>query len=262
MITTKNTLIGLAFACVVAGCSGPRLADRPTDLPDAFPFHTAAQIQQYLQLEPDTLYGFSANARVSMRSPANSGSFSARVEHRRSDSLYMSIRVTLGIEAARTLVTPDSFFVYDRIHKQLIYGSLDYTAGLLPEPFASDDLFPSLLGLIVPEAEVPWRVEADSAFYYLHDPANERTYAVDPALWRVVRYEERTPSGMILEERVYSDFDLFHDLYLPRRVVYNRPLDDASASIYYRSLSLNPGEQAFDLRLGDNVERVPVYALD
>jgi len=263
MRSTRSLLVLLLFTLLTgAGCAGTRkLAPRPTALPDAFPNHTAAQIQERLHLSPDTLFAFTANASISVSSPTNSGQFNARIDHRRNDSLYLSIRVTLGIEAARALVTADSFFVYDRIQKQLIYGSLDYTANLLPAPFASTDLFPNLLGLLTPDPLIAWRVRADSSSYYLEDPAGRYAYTVDPALWRVIRYEERSASGMIIETRDYSEFDRFQNLYLPRRIIFRRPQEDTVASIYYRSLDLNPPALSFDLRLREGVRRIPAYEL-
>jgi len=246
-----------------AGCSGTRpRAELPTELPDAFPHHTAGEIIGKLTLTPDTLRSFTARASISIDLPENTGSFTAHMQARRDDSLFMSVRVTFGIEAARALVTPDSFFLYDRINKRLLCGPIDAAKDFLPAPLISGELFPSLLGLVAPEPDVPWQVEADSAFYYLRDPRRGLTYTVDPILWRVVRYEARSPSGTILEERTYSDFDRFRNLFLPRRIVYRRPLEATFASIFYRELTLNPNALTFRLNVGEDVERVPVYALN
>ena len=195
-----------------------------------------------------------------MAIPSQSGSFTAQMHVRRADSLYMSIRVTFGIEAARTLVTPDSFFVYDRINKQLVFGPLSYAKAFLPPPFVLGNFFPNLLGMVPPDPSVKWEVEADSMRYYLRDPAHLRTYIVDPILWRVIRYEEKDAAGTIVEDRTYSDFDNVDGYFLPRRLVFRRPPDKAFASIYYRDMELNPRSQSFDLRVGRGVKPVPVYA--
>ncbi len=260
----RRTLLPLALLgmLLAAGCSGTRpRATLPTELPSVFPSHTAAQILENLALNPDTLRALSARANVSMELPENTGSFTAHMQARRDDSLFMSVRVTFGIEAARALVTPDSFFLYDRINKRLVFGPIEYATDFLPAPLVQEDLLPNLLGLITPDPDAPWQVSADSALYFLHDPNRGVTLTVDPILWRVVRYEIRDPEGTIIEERDYTDFDRFQDLYLPRRIVYRRPLEKTYASLFYRDLTLNPANLVLTLDVGADVERVPVYAL-
>ena len=148
----------------VAGCSGSRpVEDIRPDLPDAFPFHTVEQIQQQIRLAgADTLVALQGKANLSIRTPELKGNVTARLKHRRSDSLYMSVTATLGIEAARMLVTPDSFFVYDRINKKLNYGSMDYASTFLPPLLTGDDVFLNLLGLLQPESDIDWQLDARS----------------------------------------------------------------------------------------------------
>ena len=245
----------------MAGCGPKPPPDLRTELPDAFPNHTVEDIRTRIRLSSDTLASFKAKASLSIESPARSGRFSADVHDRRGDSLYLSISVGgLGIqvEGARALVTPDSFFFYNRIEKKLLYGALDEAGEALPSVLTGDNVFLNLLGIVAPEPDVAWRLEADSAFYVLHDPEGLRQYRIDPALWRVVRYEERTSDGELVEERVFSDFDTFEGVYLPRRVVLRRPGDGSSASLYYRSIDLNPPSLSFDLRLRNDVTREQV----
>lgn len=246
----------LAVLVLSACSSGPKLADRPTDLPAAFPNHSADEIRQFVAQPTDTLRSFEAEAQLSIDAPERSGRFGSTVRHRRGDSLFLSISPGLGIEAARALVTPDSFFVYDRINNELTYGALaDAPRSQLPAPLMQGQTFENFLGILTPEAATDWTVTADSARYVLTDPEGRRTITVDPALWRVTRYEERATDGALVEERVFSDFDRFGALYLPRRVVLRRPGDEATASIYYRELTLNPGGLSFGLGVRASANR-------
>lgn len=243
----------------MVGCAGSRLpVDNRPDLPDAFPHHTLAQVLQQLQAtRADTLRAYTAKASLSIRTPTQNGNVTAKIEHRRIDSLYMAIIPGLGIEAVRMLVTPDSFFVHDRLNKQLSYGSLAFASTFLPAPLTGDDvLFRNLLGLIAPEDDVAWTLDTDASYYHLRDPSKRRHYIIDPTVWRVVRYEERTPEGDLVEARTFAEYDVFDGLYLPRRIILQRPLDDTNLSIYYRELTLNPPMLSFAWHVDDAVERV------
>lgn len=256
-MSRRTFFLAIAGAALLYGCAGPR-APLERSLPASFPGHSLEQIRFQLLAPHDTLRAFRARSSLVIRAPENSGSFSAEMHERRADSLYVSISPGLGIEAARALVTPDSFYFYNRLKNRLVYGPISQAGGLLPEPFTSDDLFANLLGLPVPAAEIDWRIDADEAYYYLHDVRERTLYVVDPALWRVVRYEQRDASGELVERRVFSEFDEFDGVVLPRRLVFERPQDDRLASIYYRSLRLNPTNLHFALDVRDSAERIRV----
>lgn len=241
-----------------AGCSGPKPADLQRELPEAFPNHSLGQIRQNVLAGTDTLTAFKAQGRIQMQTPEQSGRFGASLRQRRADSLLLSISAGLGLEAARILVTPDSFFVHERLMKsRLTYGALADAGEALPAPLATGDVFDNLLGLVAPEAGAGWQIRADGARYRLTDAAGRRIYVIDPALWRVVRYEERDTAGTLVEERVFSDFDRFDGVVLPRQVVFRRPLDDVRVALAYRDLTLNPAGLDFPFRVGSGTERVP-----
>lgn len=253
--TLLLALVG-ATALIVAGCSGSEEIRSATST--EFPGHSAQQIHQQITLSPDTLAAFSAQARLSVDAPQRNGQFNATIRQRRNDSLYMSISPGLGVEAARLLVTPDSFFVYDRINKQLAFGALHEAQANLPVLLTTQDIFVNMLGLLAPDPSVSWQVEADDEFYYLHDPSYQRTFKVDPSVWRVVQYEERQDDGTVIEERTFADFETVEGVMIPRRITLRRPQDEATASLLYRSVDLNPGSLSFDLEVGSDVSRIPV----
>lgn len=241
----------------VAGCATSRTANeaRP-GLPAGFPNHSAPEIQRHLLQGTDSLQAFKGKANLTVNSPDQRGTFSAQINHRRGDSLYMTLSPGLGIEAVRMLVTPDSFYVYNRIEKQLTYGSIRDAEAVLPAALTVDDLFANLTGTLAPSPNREWTVEADTSYYHL--TSGLQSYVVDPTTWRVVRYVKRSPSGEIVEERRFSEFDRFGSLYLPRRIIFRRPAEDTNAVLYYRDLTLNPRRLQFDLRVSSSAERRPV----
>lgn len=242
---------------LLVGCARTRPDTGPfADLPSSFPNHNVREVLGNIQQMPDTLMAFSAKASVSIKTPVQSGNFSSDLRHRKNDSLYMSVKPLLGVVVARTLVTPDSFYVYDRLKRKLILGGVEDASGILPPGFTNADVFPNLLGLVAPDPTIRWRLEADSMFYQLIDPNEQFRYTIDPSIWRVVRYEEFSFSGELIEERMFSNFDVIEGIPMPRRVALRRPFDETAASFYYKRIVLNPDELSFDLNVRDNVERV------
>lgn len=247
----------VAVCLALAGCRSSSTMVLPDDVPSNFPNHSANQIVGLLVADTDTLSSFTAKASLAVRSPNESLSFSSDMSHRRGDSLYMSIKPALGIEAGRALVTADSFFVYDRIKKKLYYGDIENAGEHLPGPVSGDNVFGSLLGL--PDLNSgSWQVTADSIHYYLSDERRGESYTIDPRIWRVVRFERVDDMGDVIEYMAYSEFDSLDGFILPRKMIYEHLKEDKTASIYYRSLDLNPGSISFPFSASSSAERVPV----
>lgn len=252
-------LVLTALGVGLSACAGSKEAAAPA-MPEGFPNHSAEDIRQRIVVPTDTLRSYRADARVSVRSPQRDGNFNASLKQAREDSLLMSFSL-FGFEGARMLVTPDSFFFYDRRKQRLVLGAIQDAKRYLPAPVASGRVFENMLGLLAPESSIDWRVEADSSMYYLTSPDRRRLVTIDPARWRVVRYAERDSSGSVVEERLFTDFQTTNGVALPRRVIFRRPGDGLMAVLKYRSITLNPPGLRFGLGVGPDVRRVRVPEL-
>ena len=254
----------LGAVLLSTGCRGPREATG--ELPDTYPHHSVADIYEALTRGTDTLRAFTSKARLSITTPERSGRFSATIRARRGpggDSLYLRLSPGLGIEAARILVTPDSFFVYNAIDNELTYGALADAGPALPAPLRTGRAFENLLGLTAPRPTLDWQVRPSTAGeganrYVLTADAGglQRTLVVDPSRWRPLRYTERDAGGTLLEERSFSEFGRFSGVFIPRQVRLRQPQDDNAASVYYRDLTLNPENlPPFDLDVPSGTKR-------
>jgi hypothetical protein len=228
------------------GCSGPSATTAPGTMPSDFPNHSPDDIRTLIRQTTDTLRSFAADARVTVRTPQRNRSFNADVRQRRADSLFMRLSL-FGMEGGRMLLTPDSAFFYDTRKQTLRAGPLSDARRLLPAPIASNEVFANMLGLIAPEENTTWSVEADSARYHLTDPSGRRHWTVDPTRWRVVRYKEESSDGSVIETRRFSDFRLVNGVVLPHQVVFERPGDDLVARLKYENIRLNPSSLSFEL---------------
>lgn len=225
-------------------------------MPDAFPNHSSTDIQQAVRQTTDTLTAFDSEVRMELKSPMRDGRFRATLRQRRSDSLWMDVRGPLGINAARMLVTPDSFYVHNRIDNELAVGPIESVQQMLPVPVSSETLFHNLLGLLVPPNGADWSLRHDDALYHIEDDEGRYTYSVDPSIWRVVRFVERDEDGAVVDERVFTDHTRVEGVLLPTRVVLHRPNDGVRALVTYRSITLTPESLSFPFDVPSDVQRV------
>ena len=231
------------------GCTTSRMASDPgASLPNGFPNHSAQEILQQLPGYPDALHRITAEARVALSSPDESGQFTARISYLHPESLMVRVTFPLGIEGARVLSTPDRAWVYDRIEKVVWTGSPERIAGVLPAAVAGTDLVPLATGFETPGRNVAWRVEVDSTLYLLSHPDRSVRYTVDPATWRIVAVRKRDAAGSIVEQRWYTDFVTVDGILLPRRMALVRPQDSLRISMAFQRFDPDPdGTMSFDL---------------
>ena len=244
------------FALLLSACSGSRPTfNTDAEVPEGFPNHSLQDIQSSLNALTVPVDAYIAESSLSVKTPARSGNFNASISHRKNDSLLITISM-LGIQGVKTLVTPDSFYVHDRINKELMIGGIQSLKKVLPLPVTSETLYSSMLGLLAPEDEGQLDLTADKRYYTISIADQNKKFMIDPAFWRVVRYEERADDGSLIEERTFSEFDDVEGVYLPRRLTFRRPGDDMSASIYYRDININPRKISFDFNVNPSVERI------
>ena len=223
------------MCCLLMACAGP---ERTTTAPsDSGIKLTASEIIQRINL-PSTPSSMSATADLSFQSPLYKGSATAKLQHRLGDSILVSLSVKgLGIQIARLLVTSDSFFLYNRIDREITTGANNRE--LLPELFHTRDAMSRLLGLIKPEESIDWEVLETPSGAILNDPDRNTQWIIDPEVWRVISFERYLPSGDLAEALHFADFDTFGDTLYPKRVTYRNPLTNTVGILHFRSLLTN-----------------------
>ena len=243
----------------LAACSQSRPSFEAPDagLPDAFPNHNAAQIGARVAEGTVGLTGFYAEGDIALTSPQQNGRFGMKLTAARDGRLYLTIHPGFGIEAARILVRPDSFFVYNRIDKTLRLGSMDEAQAALPVPVTAEEGFATVTGTLA--APPPgWTLRADSLLYHFTSPDGRSIVTVDPAVWRVVRSVRYDAGGALEEERRYERFAQVGDRVFPRRITIHRPGDRIQATLLYREITPNPSSQPpARIEVGAGVRRIP-----
>jgi len=247
---TRRIALPFAAFLVLAGCGTTRPSYVAPDIPVGFPHHTEQFIAKAVKEATQRFVSLEARSRMRFETPEEHRSVNLDIRYRRNDTLLVSARVILGIEAIRSMVTPDSFYVYDRLDKKLYHGPVDQAYRLLPTPGSLDEMFESISGTVGVDDAVDWHVSHDSSYYYLITDDLTRSVTVDPRLWRVVRSEARTSSGDLIERQTFSDFDSFGGYVVPRRIEVDRPLAGERFQVYHRSVRINPEPLSFRFEVG------------
>lgn len=259
---TRSRALLTAALLVAAGCGSSRPAFVAPEIPRGFPNHDQGSIVDAVESSAKRFESIETRSRMRFETPTESRSVNLDIKYRRSDSLLVKAKVTLGIEAVRSLVTPDSFYVYERLSNKLYRGAVEQAYRLLPIPGPIGDMFASLAGVVEVNQRMDWQVSHDSLYYYLVTTDGTRSVTVDPRLWRVVQLEDRTSSGDLVERRTFTDFDSFGRFIVPRRIEVERPLDRERFQVYHRSVVVNPENLSLRFEIGKVDENILVSDAD
>ena len=226
----RYALAALVLVMLLQACSGPNRTAVDTAA-DADRW-TVASILKRLEL-PDPPAAIIAAGDLSIQSPLYTGGAAMRLKHRAADSMLVSLAVRgLGIEAARLLVTPDSFFLYNRLEGVVTAGVDDF----LPAMFSAAAAMRRMLGLIRPDGETAWELVETADGIVLRDADRREQWIVDPVLGRVLSFEHKLPSGQLAEGLYFADFVPIDGELYPRRVTYRSPLQSTNGMIQFSSL--------------------------
>ncbi len=256
----QGALAAAALALLLSSCAATRPA--AVGSVDRFPNHTESEVRALLRTAiSDTVTSLRAEAMLSIRSPYYSGTASARIMHRRGDSLLVSLYGTaLRIEAGRLLVTTDSVFFYNRLQNQLYYGPSSALSQRLSTALLEGPVLERLLGVMVPHGpDMALRADSARAQYHLEDSTLH--FIIVPGLWRTTSYTHKMPGGDLIEALAFTEFDAEAGVHFPRRIILRRPREGTNISLRYGELQLNPPSLSLSLDVAADVERLDMGML-
>ncbi|GMQ82315.1 MAG: DUF4292 domain-containing protein [Rhodothermia bacterium] len=258
IFSSKGTSVVSLFIGVLFSACG---SIRPTttvlsERPEGFPDHSVEEILSKLPASPDAFDELYAETAVAVSSPDEKGRFSTKITYRRDDSLLIRVRFPLGIEGARVLVTRDSAWVYDRIHEEVLAGTHEEIAAVLPSAIFGTNFIDDTMDFIQPDPSIAWILSSDSLRYHLVSPDSTLRIDIDPVLWRIVHIEQKSTEGTVLEQRWYTNFRTINEQLLPLRMIISRPEEDTRLSMVLRKIDTTPGPLSFDLGLKSDTRRI------
>ena len=105
---------------------------------------------------------FSAKVKVHYESPDETQDFSANLRLEKDQKIWISITALGMFEAGRALVTPDSVYIIDRVHKEVRVVPMWEAAYFLPFAGNFETLQNFLMGNIMYQEQIPYKI-VDSA---------------------------------------------------------------------------------------------------
>ncbi|MEM6327201.1 MAG: DUF4292 domain-containing protein [Bacteroidota bacterium] len=254
-------LLLLLVALTLAACSRtPPVVEPDRTTPDEYPFHSAEQIQQAMDLSTGAVRAYAADGRIEIVTPDRSDDASHSIRSRLADSSTARVRGPLSIEVARALVTPDSFLVYNRFAGDLIVGRVEVADRFVPGTGSSEILARALVGLLVPGVEA-WDVTPRDGEYVLvsrRADGSRRVLVVDPSIWRVTQAQEIDAENTVVADQQFSEFDTVEGIVMPRRVVLTAPLEGLRLTMEHRRLVPNPDDLRLQFSRPDGADVIPI----
>ena len=247
----------LLAALALAGCVPDDLVrDAPDGGPAVgFPDHSTERIIAAVEASVAPVLSAAADGDLAITSPDGDQSASFSLRARLADSVTVTVRGPLGIEAGRALVTPDSVFVVNKLARQFLLGPIAFADTFVPGASVDGRIARAALGLLVPERGPAWTRSVDDDAYRLTarlDGGGGREYTVDPTVWRVVRVREFGPDGTLVGVQSVEAFDTVDGVVLPRRVSFEGT--DGGAVLEHRRLVVNPADLRLRFRRPDDYE--------
>ena len=250
-----------ALLSVSACSSGPLVRDAPETETDAgYPNHSVSQILSEIEMSVRPVQTVKSDGRLTISSPSVNQDAGFSLRSKLADSTTAVLRGPFGIIAGRALLTSEAFIGLDQLNKKLYEGPVSAAERFVPGAGAPGRGARALFGLIAPESETDWTVQAGNDLYMLTGamPGGlSRTYVVDPSLWRVVSVKDMNRAGGVIGSQTYEAFDTIDGVILPRRAVLRA--GDNTVELEHRNLEPNPVDlQIRFTRPASGYEVIPV----
>ena len=187
---------------------------------------------------------FSAKSKIYFKDEQQSRKATANIRLRKDSVLWMNVK-KLGIEAARILITPDSIYIVDRIHKEYVIGDFSLIQQQYHLPADFDVIQNMLLGNPLLISGVKLETEIEAEHYHLASSNDENP----------TRDYWLRGFSHLLEKMVFLDYR--NNRTVKVEMSDYQPLDKYEYFSYFRSLNLSSPETG-DLRIDINFSKIEI----
>lgn len=176
------------------------------------------------------------------------------------DTIKLSINTGFGYGVISIWLTPDSFFVSNRMTKQFIFSSYRSTQleDLLGFPFSYSDIELLFLGKITisPNRQLlKTLTEPDNIVYIYRGLESSEKIWVSKQLARVSRIQRTNRKGRVILDISFDRYKNIGKSWIAHQVQVYKPDDGQRLSIYFNSLDVTENKP-IKIEIPDNMERV------
>ncbi len=232
----------LWFCCLLATCKSIKQVASPIGAIKNLPADSLVQHLLDNRIEADWL---SAKARVTFRGEKKTQKANLNIRLRKDSVLWMNVK-KLGIEGARILITLDSIYIVDRIHKEYVVTDFSMLQDQYHLPADFNTLQNVILGNPLLLSGVKLTTQTDSTTQHhlasSDDAEPTRDYWLNG--W-----------SKVLEKMVFLDFRNNRKVKIEQSDY--RELDKSENFSYFRSLNMS-SPQSGDLTIEINLSKVEI----
>jgi len=160
LILKITSIVLLVFVIFFSSCK-----TKKTITKGEFPYKSSKLYKKIIESNLDyNWYSFKSNATVFMDGMTVSGKTNVRIK--KNEVIWINIK-KFGLEVARVLIRPDSFFLVDRFNKEYIAESLDYLSKEYGMPIEFNEIQDILVGNNIIKNQKPYIGKKVNDKYFL-----------------------------------------------------------------------------------------------
>ncbi len=238
-----RTGILIVSGTILAGCASTR-----PDLPLDTNLVSAPELIRRVSENTAGIVTLTGSGSVSFESPELAGSVFFTVTMRKPDSMLIRFEGPFGLDAGFLFLSRARYVMYNRMENRVISGvpsdagirwgiPLDLTVDQILDAFTGTFTFPHTM----PPAQ--YVIDGDHFRLTYNHSSGAESFWVDPATSLVTRYEKSgTPFGVVAETSLPEKQENHR---IPRQITLVFPESGRRLSVYYSSLTVNPGHVSF-----------------
>jgi outer membrane lipoprotein-sorting protein len=192
--------------------------------------------------------GMSGTGSVTFESPELAGSVFFTIAMRKPDSMLIRFEGPFGMDAGFFFLSRSRYVMYNGMENR-VYSGVPSDAGIrwgIPMDLTVDQILDAFTGTFrFPQGMAPSQYVVDGDYFrltYLHSSGDE-SFWIDPATLLVARYEKTgEPFGIRAETSLPEEQE---QQRMPRQITLEFPDTGRRLSVYYSSLTMNPGTLSF-----------------
>ncbi len=251
-------LLAFILSSLWLGCAGT--ARRPALSEEETRWEVVPEV---LRQNFELLKTLKGRGKLIVESPDLSYSADSRIVFKSPDSLYLKVEAILGIDIGWFFSDRQSFTVYTPFTNAYYTGSIDSFkfGGLLAfEHMTYDRLLQALIGLVLIPPLNNGRLSRSGKSLLLSGTVGSFAlrYWIDPGKGVVTRAEMRDKGDQLILSGEFQRFIRSADVYLPRSIRLQRPVQKQSITMFYDLLEVNKeiSKKEFKTKIPENATRM------